>query len=241
MHDPHCPVPRPTRIYGRDVLTKDEPVRAVLLQRITTHLVHTGYVTLDQARDAARVLAERMQVDAAGALRGVEEVWERRLAEQAEWADEGDAAKVAIAFTALRSAGWAVRDGIDCCRDTGLEPVETEHGPDDKFYVILGVQEMIGAVATGTLTLSFSFLDSAVGHVLTPELLALANAGDREAQRSWLASVEEAERLSGSGIVHALSKVGLDVRWGGTGGDIIEVEVRDWRKRLPGSASYDVV
>lgn len=233
MHDAHCPVPDPAIVHGRDVLEKDEPVRGVLLQRIADAMVRTGALTLDQARDAARVLAERMRVDEAAAVGGVERTWERCLAEQEAWTDEGDAARLDLALTALRSAGWATRAAVDCCRDTGLGPVETEHAPGDKFYAVYGVQELVGAVGGGTLTISFSYLDDASTHVLTPELHALASAGDLEARRTWMANLDELERLSGSGIVHALRRVGLTVRWGGTGGDIIEVDLPDWRRRLP--------
>ncbi|MFG6476822.1 DUF6891 domain-containing protein [Microbacterium sp. P06] len=195
-------------------------------------LLFAGYVSEEQARPVVHAYAAGVGLDADSADRVLVEVAIARRAETA--AGPGSEAAFAEALDRLRADGVAVRVGIDCCRDTALQRVEGEHAEGDRSFAIAGLDDLLKVARAGRIDLSFSYLDSALAGVLTPELNDRAAGGDAAARTFWLQTVDDAEITAGNIIASAMREApGLSVEWNGTAQDVVSVSVPEWRRPLP--------
>jgi hypothetical protein len=203
---------------------------------VTTYardVVHAGVLNRDQADLVVAHYADVVGSDADVASEVTAEVWAARATEL-EGVEGGDEIKYDDALGALTAGRFAVRNGIDCCRDQGLQLVEEEHRPDDLFYAVIGLGDLMRISRGHRIDISFSYLDGAFPDLFPDELYARAAAGDRTAQATWMANIDGAEIRAGEGVAMAIREVaGLEVGWDGTNHDTVSVSVPHWRRQLP--------
>jgi len=210
----------------------DAGAAAFFVRTYARDLVFPGFVSIDEARPVVRRYAEVLDLDGASADRVLAEVVDARIAETAT--GTGSEVAFATALDRLRDQGVAVRVGLDCCRERALERVEREHGERDRSFAVAAIDDLMKVARAARIDVSFSYLDSAMVDVLTPELNARAASGDREAQATWLRTVDDAERVAGGLVASAMRDVaGLEVTWNGTAQDTVGVHVPGWSRPLP--------
>ncbi|KQM16811.1 hypothetical protein ASF83_13690 [Plantibacter sp. Leaf171] len=210
----------------------DAGAAAFFVRTYARDLVFPGFVSIDEARPVVRRYAEVVGLDEGSADGVLAEVVDARIVETA--AGPGAEVPFAVALAQLRDQGVAVRVGLDCCRDRALERVERDHGDHDRTFAVAAIDDLMKIARASRIDVSFSYLDSAMVDVLTPELNARAAAGDREAQATWLRAVDDAERVAGGLVASAMRDVaGLDVTWNGTAQDTVGVHVPGWSRPLP--------
>lgn len=217
----------------------DYGVARFLVGVFSRDLIFTGYVTRDDVRAVVHAYAAGVSTEAAGfgaadADAVLDEEWDKRVAELADPPAQGDEVGFARAVDFLTSYGVAVRDGIDCCRDGGIGQVESEHQPGARHFAVWGLLDLLKVARAARIDIRFSYLDDGVVDVLTPELSALANAGDDDARALWLATSDSEETIAGMTASKVMREVGgLDVEWNGTPHDSVHVHVPRWRRALP--------
>ncbi|MEU9119266.1 hypothetical protein AB0C96_05300 [Streptomyces sp. NPDC048506] len=148
------------------------------------------------------------------ARRIVAGLWERRLAEQAEWPEVTDPDRVAQAFAALAAKGLTARMNFSCCSGCALGEIAAERAEGDRGFVFFHYQDTEAA---------------AEGHGLAVRYGAYAEPGEDDASA-------EARTAVGRTAVAALTAAGLPVQWDGDPDRVIDVSPLDWRKRLPTGA-----
>jgi hypothetical protein len=180
-------------------------------------LINGGFRTYEQVTcDVADFLlaaAERADPDdestASELAEGVVEgLWERRLAEQAEWPETTDPDRLLAAFDALESQGVVARPDFACCRQCGESEIAGEAAagsPAAQGYVFFHQQDTARAAEGEGLYLAYGPLPGSP-----------VDTG-----------------AVGRRIADALTEAGLPYRWDGSPDQRILVTPLEWRKRLP--------
>lgn len=151
-------------------------------------------------------------VDATTVSRIVEAEWQRRLAAQQTWPDQGDYARLAAAFDELEVTGVTARMNFACCQNCGHLEIADERRPEQDGYTFFHEQDA-DRVTDGRLYLAFgSFTE--------------VHAQSREDYAATEAAV-------GRRVVEAVRRQGLRVDWDGTNGARPVVAITSWHKYLP--------
>lgn len=209
---------------------EDAEAAAFFVRVYARDLIYTGHLNHAQARRVVRHYAEQVGCAQERADQVLDDAW----ADRAPLATGGgDEAKVDAALRALATQGVVSRIGVDCCRDAALEAVEHEHGPEDRFYGVSSLADLMRVDRAHRLDLAFSYLDGQLPQWFTPELLERATGGDKDAQLQWLATIDRAEITAGGALAAALRATGLDVEWGGSNQEVVSVHTSAWLRPLP--------
>jgi len=105
----------------------------------------------------------------------VTDIWERRLAEQAEWPETTDPDRVATVFQELDERGITARMHFTCCGNCGQAEIGAEAAEDARGYTFFHRQDTERVARGGDLWLSFGgFTETtaAVGHEVNDALSA---------------------------------------------------------------------
>lgn len=193
-------------------------------------MVRAGFRTLAQVEQAVSDLLEPdvSEATAQAALRAARAEWDKRLAEQETWTDEGDHARLAAAFADLGAEGVLARMDFTCCRSCGQAEIGAEidpAGPVPDGYAFFHSQDSAYlADAPAVLYLAYGPFYEALGIDPGPD-------GPTAEQQ---ALVDEATVRVGRTVADAVKRHGLDVTWDGDPAQRIRVTITEWRKRLPG-------
>ncbi|GAS90227.1 DUF6891 domain-containing protein [Mycolicibacterium brisbanense] len=170
----------------------------------------------------------------------LQSMWGQRLSEQAAWQDTGDYGRLQYLFTQLESEGILARMCFSCCTTCATHDIDDERTPNpdpndwyrfrEWAYTFFHEQD---AVRLGdpdpVLYLGYSAFRP---HPALPQaLMRAAAAGDTSAAEEM---TDRTETLLGERIVLLANHYGLATTWSGSRHDRIEVNVREWRKPLPG-------
>ncbi|MCZ0973949.1 hypothetical protein O1L55_27045 [Streptomyces albulus] len=195
---------RPADLYSTPGL--DAQTRAAAEERARTD-IRTGFWT---AEEVAQGLCDAFDPDETPvtveqARRIVAQLWQERLAEQAQWPAQTDPDRVARAFGALASQGLTALMNFTCCGSCALSEVAGERAEGDRGFVFFHYQDTAAA---------------ADGHGLSIRYGAYPDSGADSA-------------AIGRAVTAALAAVGLPVAWDGDPTKVIEVTPLRWHKRLP--------
>ena len=156
-------------------------------------------------------------------------MWDRRLAVEAEWSDEGDYERLLLAFGDLESRGVVARMNFTCCQTCGHEEIGDERADDSRGYTFFHQQDA-EHLAPGASELFLAFGAFGPDPSLDADLLARSLAGEPEARSEV---IDRSEERIANEVVDALTSRGLRVEWSGNADQRIQVVDVDWRKRLP--------
>ncbi|MER7988396.1 hypothetical protein ABTY53_22825 [Streptomyces noursei] len=184
----------------------DPQTRAAAEERARTG-IRTGCWT---AEEVAQGVCDAFDPDEAPvtvgqARRIVAQLWQERLAEQAQWPAETDPDRVARAFGALASQGLTALVNVTCCSGCALSEVAGERAEGDRGFAFFHHQDTAAA---------------ADGHGLSIRYGGYPDSGADSA-------------AIGRAVTAALADVGLPVVWDGDPTKVIEVTPLRWHKRLP--------
>lgn len=188
---------------------------------------------IDRVRDAYELSPEDQRVE-----RVVEEVWERRLAEQTSRSEQSDYEKLRLAFDDLSDQGVVARMNFSCCNTCGTDEIDYERtqieAPEgypflEREYTFFHQQDA-DCLAASPAILFLTFSSWGPADDIDPQLLEKAKDGDIDARAEVVALTDAAV---GRRVSAALRQRGLEVQWSGNADTRIAVEITDWRKPLP--------
>jgi hypothetical protein len=210
------------------------------LRRFARTLIIPGFQPLDMVLEYVRDwVDDGGQISLAEAEAATRELWNARLAEQAQWTETGDYDRLLRAYADLDRQGILGRMNFACCRNCATAEIDFERtlhpDPPDWYryrewgYVYFHQQDAEAlAEENGQLLFGFSSFRALPD---TPQaLLDAAAAGDAAAE----AEIDDRRNNEvGRRVVEAFERRGLNVRWGGHHSARIGVTIDRWRKPLP--------
>ncbi|MFB6569832.1 DUF6891 domain-containing protein [Streptomyces noursei] len=197
---------RPADPYSTPGL--DAQTRAAAEERARTD-IRTGFWTAEEVAQGVcdAFDPDETPVTVEQARRIVAQLWQERLAEQAQWPAQTDPDRVARAFGALASQGLTALMNFACCSSCALSEVAGERAEGDRGFAFFHYQDTAAA---------------ADGHGLSIRYGGYPDSG-----------AEADSAAIGRAVTAALAAVGLPVAWDGDPTKVIEVAPLRWHKRLP--------
>ncbi|MET7638178.1 hypothetical protein [Streptomyces sp. NPDC005438] len=174
-------------------------------------MVLTGFSeSYEVAEELVELLQEEMDDEEACTISHVlplvDELWIKRLAEQAEWPEVTEVDRLEEAFEALPDRGVAAETHASCCARCGSgEMAGVAEDEELEGYVFSHVQGTEGAIEGRGLYLYFGALNRS----------------------------KEADAEIGRRVVEELRAKGLTVTWDGDPENAIHLPTLEWRNRLP--------
>ncbi len=173
---PASPPPPPEP--ERDELGLPMTVRKATEER-ARELLLGGFHTRVEVADRIFVISgpEDEWVSMEQALAIVDELWNERLTEQADWPEVTDADRLLMVFDALTADGITARANFTCCNSCGFGEIRGEAAGDARGFVFFHEQDAL-TLATGRLNLSYGGFGGSDATVIAGEVVeALAAAG----------------------------------------------------------------
>lgn len=215
------------------VKVTEEDIRIAVEERILP-----GFST---RADAVEAVTDYLELEDDPRIRAaVDDVWSRRLTEEAAWATPGDYAKVASAFAELAGQGILGRMNFTCCQTCGTAEIDDERTPREgaeegeypwqEWGYTFFHQQDAERLTGGPSTLYLSYSTFCPAPDVDEALIDRWRSGDESAKAEV---IEASDRAVGRRVSDALREQGLSVEWDGDTGQRIAVSVDDWRKPLP--------